>query len=144
MKRAPDYARTCRRKKHTIPAGMLYCKDCKQELQVIRRRQSVEKLSLPSYLRGTLPPAEVTKQAACYPEIAYLFDPMEGSGRVTAAAKDRIASAREVCQNCPVMSECFADAIANRRMGVYGGTYLSPKWYEKRRSEAVVQSVKSA
>jgi hypothetical protein len=147
VKRAPNYARTCRRKKHTIPAGVLYCKDCKQELQALRRQQFTQKHEyLPSYLRGTLPPAEVTAGAACSPEIAYLFDPVEKGNpdRMPGAERDRIAAGRSVCQDCPVIAECFADAVASKRMGVYGGVYLSPKWYEKRRSEVVVQSVKSA
>jgi hypothetical protein len=146
MKRTPpQYARPCRAGLHVIPANVMGCPECNKLIPRTPRggakkppRVGVEQRRLPpAYLsRGSYPPDEVLAGAACSPLFAYLFDPIEGQGRVTAAEKARLSAAREVCGGCPVMAACFADAVKNKRTGVWGGVYLSSKYYERSRKNS--------
>jgi hypothetical protein len=144
----PNYERPCRSGRHTIPAGVMGCQACNR-LSIRKKRTTGGQrgVAKPTPIRiGVMPPDDVIDGAACGPETAHLFDPMERGDeeRGSLAERERIKQAREICQRCPVIAACLADAIDQRRVGMWGGTYLSPKWYEKRRSEAVVQKVKSA
>lgn len=161
--RPPNRARPCRKGLHVIPAGVMGCQPCNTATKEAReaeykrtRREAAKKpmrgtprkgISQPPRLPiGSIPPDEVLNGALCGPATAALFDPMERGDelRGPASERQRIAKAQAICATCPVWDLCRADAVANKRLGVYGGTYLSPKYYEKRRSQAVVQSVKSA
>jgi hypothetical protein len=156
--RPPQYARPCRKGLHVIPANVMGCEPCnvaRRAAQAEERQRLVRPATSrkgivqpprvgmsarrlpPAYLsRGSYPPDEVLAGAACSPLFAYLFDPIEGQGRVTAAEKARLSAAREVCESCPVMAECFADAVKNKRTGVWGGVYLSSKYYERSRKNS--------
>jgi hypothetical protein len=147
VSRAPNHARPCRSGRHTIPAGVMGCPDCGAERAARyaaaarsttvrpaggQRGIPVEKLA--RYF-GTIPPDEVLDGAACTPDLAHLFDSVEGSGRPTAADQARHAAARTVCERCPVRDACLAYALENQRYGVWGGTYLYPKYYERLRKK---------
>lgn len=146
MSKPPDYERPCRSGRHTIPANVMGCPDCERERKAAapkapavrpvggQRGVPVEKLA--RYF-GTIPPDEVLDGAVCEPEFAYLFDPVEKQGRPTAGDRARLDTAREVCARCPVQEACLAYAIENQRYGVWGGTYLYPKYYEKLRKSDV-------
>lgn len=144
MSAPPNYARPCRSGRHTIPANVMGCPECAQERYAAKPKpaatrppggQKGEPVQRLARYAGRLPPDEVLTGAACSPEIAYLFDPVEGHGKHTEEDRARLAAARSVCLGCPVMDECLGNAIENRRMGVWGGTYLYPKYYEKLRGD---------
>lgn len=52
-------------------------------------------------------------------DVELFFGP---SHEMARARQAREAVACAVCEQCPVMSECLADACANRDHGVRGGT----------------------
>lgn len=136
-------ARPCRSGRHVIPAGKPSCTPCQREtqrraragLRAVRRPQ-------PAYAHlGTLPADDVLAGAACYPDIAYLFDPPESKlyGTTAAATARRHDAAKAVCARCPVARACFADAVAHERSGIFGGTLFAQGVPEK----PLVQSVPS-
>jgi WhiB family transcriptional regulator, redox-sensing transcriptional regulator len=58
------------------------------------------------------------RHAACLDEDPELFFPVGSTGR----ALEQIAQAKEVCQDCPVLSECLEWALeTNQDAGVWGG-----------------------
>jgi hypothetical protein len=146
MSKAPNYERPCRSGRHTIPANVMGCPECGRERYANRppadrpaggtAHKGVPVERLARYF-GTIPPAEVLDGAVCEPEFAYLFDPVEKQGRPTTADRARLDAARAVCAGCPVQAACLAYAIENQRYGVWGGTYLFPKYYEKLRKRDV-------
>lgn len=77
------------------------------------------------------PSLEVLDGAACRPHEARLFDAMERGENGKPEALDRIEQAKAICWSCPVQAECMADAVKWRRIGVFGGEYLSTSWYAK-------------
>jgi hypothetical protein len=145
----PNYARPCRSKLHTIPAGVMGCRECnKLSNRKPRTNGHGTNKGIPKPSRallGALPPDDVLVDAACSPATASLFDPVgyRGEGEPPGNDWDGVTRAQAICAGCPVRRLCYADAIKAHRFGVWGGTYLSPKWYERRRSETVVQNVKS-
>lgn len=134
----PATSRMCRNGLHRLEPGQRRCGRC---AEATKRRTQLAKDPVRSFKFTSFPPDEVLVNAACSPELAYLFDPVEGPGNLKGVERDRIDSAKAVCAACPVAEACFADAVRNRRYGVWGGRYLFPKWYEK--NSALVQSVKS-
>ena len=133
-------ARPCRSGRHTIPAGKPSCTPCQREtqrraragLRAVRRPQ-------PAYAHlGTLPADDVLAGAACYPDIAYLFDPSDQRGG-SRAVTQRHDAAKAVCARCPVAQACFADAVAHERSGIFGGTLFAQGVPEK----PLVQTVPS-
>jgi hypothetical protein len=154
---APDYARPCRRKLHTIPAGALTCPECeaareraKNERKKARHSGTVRRGRPPDLSaaldRSGFPPIEVLDGAACSLEIAYLFDPAESKrkGVTYAETADRHAAAMMVCARCPVADACLADAYEHRRLGVYGGQVFDPAFWlaeSLRRGIPLVQSM---
>lgn len=150
--RPPAYARPCRRGLHVIPAEVMGCRPCNaatkeaRDAEYKRTRREAVKLPykppprvartdgrVPSYFKRGFAPAVVLDGAACSPATADLFDPADASGRLTAAERDRIAQAKAICSRCPVLDACRADAIEQKRVGVWGGVYLSASTYVKSR-----------
>lgn len=147
-KRAPGYARTCRRGLHTIPAGQMWCRECKNESKSQRLRGGPDARPEPAgavaaYLRAAhIPILEILAQAACSPELAYLFD--VGAPKAQKAAEaDRHAAARSVCARCPVREACYADAYAGRQLGVYGGVVMDQGFWSVEGRQGIVQDVQS-
>lgn len=92
-----------------------------------------------SYLFVGLPPVDVLNQAACSPEMADWFDPMERGGRLVGGATTGqlsadVARAMDICAQCPVRAACLEDALRWRREGVYGGAYFTRRWHQAFRS----------
>lgn len=147
-KRAPGYARPCRRGLHTIPAGKLCCVPCKNESKAQRLRGGPDARPEPAggvaaYLRAAhIPILEILAQAACSPELAYLFD--VGAPKAQKAAEEhRHAAARSVCAGCPVREACYADAYAGRQLGVYGGVVMDQGFWSVEGRQGIVQDVQS-
>jgi hypothetical protein len=145
--RPPAYARPCRRGLHTIPAGVMGCRPCNaatkeaREAEYKRTRREAVKLPykppprvartdgrVPSYFKRGFAPAVVLDGAVCSPATADLFDPKDAA-ETRAAAADRHAQAKALCRRCPVLEACLADALAQRRVGVWGGQNLYPELY---------------
>jgi len=62
------------------------------------------------------------KDAACGSKNPRLFDTDRHKGESEARMADRIVRAKAVCNTCPVVAECFADARANHyEHGIWGG-----------------------
>jgi hypothetical protein len=137
--------RMCRNKLHQLADDERRCGQC----AAAARQRTTAAQSLVkgyTYKRSKWPPDAVLNGAVCSPAKAKLFDPVGYSVEPDEPPGNDwngVARAQAICADCPVRALCFADAVENRRFGVWGGVYLSPKFYEKRRSEAVVQNVKS-
>jgi hypothetical protein len=87
-----------------------------------------------SYLFQAMPPDEVVAGAVCTPANAPLFDPITTEEREQykdAVIQQRINRATAICARCPVVDSCLADAVANKRLGVYGGQYLNLPFYKR-------------
>lgn len=124
---------TCRSGRHPKPARGK-CPACIQERRARESSlvQAAQGKDL-SYLFVGLPPAAVLDEAACGPDTAELFDPLEKKGRpadnVVGKMPARVLVAMEICAGCPVRAACLDDAIRWRREGVYGGAYFTRRWH---------------
>lgn len=109
-----------------ISGGKVRCRSCRYA-ESTREKQA-------SYLFQDFPPDSVVKEAVCTPAVATLFDPItteEREQNTDAVIQQRINRATAICARCPAMSACLADAIANKRLGVYGGQYLNLPFYKR-------------
>lgn len=125
--RPPNYDRPCRRKLHTIPAGVMGCPECererKRESEARRRAKTLRSAGGPragrahAFVRAAdLPVAEILAAAACSPTTGDLFE--------FAAPVAFQRRAKAICAGCPVRAACLEDGIAKRQSGTYGGQYL--------------------
>jgi len=82
----------------------------------------------------TVAPSDASwqRKAACagheWPD---LFHPVEGGMNKFKA--QQIRDAKEICGGCEVRAECLADALANDREGIWGGTTTEERKALKRR-----------
>lgn len=66
-------------------------------------------------------PSSWKEQAACHGMDLTLFFGDEGAAR-PAMRRSVLRRAKEVCDECPVVRECLANALENDERGVWGGT----------------------
>lgn len=144
-RKAPAYARTCRRGLHTIPGGVKYCAGCKNETKRLRNAGRGDDRPDPAggvaaYLRAThLPLLDILAGAACSPELAHLFD-VGAPHAEKDAERTRHRAAQTVCAGCPVREACRDDAFAGRQMGVYGGVVMDQGFWSLH-GRGIVQGV---
>lgn len=119
----------CGRGLHELVGGK--CRPCQLEYQKQRRAAGPVIVILKD-----MPPKQVLLAAACTLADSALFDPITREEQEDPALYPlisvRMAAAGAICQDCPVRAECLADALDRRRLGFYGGQYLSPKTYSPR------------
>lgn len=112
------------------------CKACRSEREKAKRAALSTAVTpgTPDLLTD-MPPVEVLNGAVCAPEVARLFDPVtreEQHKDSYLATVQRVDLAKRICSVCPVRLLCLADALEHRRIGVFGGQYLSPSTHVKR------------
>lgn len=144
----PDRARPCRRKLHTIPAGVMGCRECNKRSHRKPRTNATVKQparhgrALAFIRPSDLPLAAILDGAACSPATADLFD--VGAPKYAKGEESRRhAEAKEICRGCPVRDACLADATAHQSLGVYGGFVLNQEYWTKANKKALVQVVPS-
>lgn len=115
----------CKLGKHPLAAGVKRCPTCAKE-----EHEGPKDMS---YLFVGLPPVDVIHGAACGPDEAGWFDPVEHSGAVSRLPPNTLA-AMAICSMCPVKAQCLADALEWRREGVWGGAYFTRRWHQANRS----------
>jgi WhiB family redox-sensing transcriptional regulator len=78
-------------------------------------------------------PPEWMKKAACLGEDVDDFFPADAR-----RAKDTrgIRRARELCESCPVIDECFEFGLKFGSTGIWGGRTQSELWAERRKRSA--------
>jgi hypothetical protein len=114
------------------------CLECYPPDVVVHRGQLKDN-NVTGYQRVPIPPDDVLDLGACTLETAVLFDPLGESGRPGpegARTPPTAHSAIKICNSCPVIDACRADAHQWERVGVYGGEYMSITYHNARRKSA--------
>lgn len=128
----------CTSGRHPMVDGEPRCKECRSERDKARRARAGSVAELGAMLVNSLPPKGVLDGAACSPDTARLFDPItrgEQLGGAYPSTVQRVEDAKAICAACPVRAACLTDAMAHRRVGVFGGQYVSPAMHTKGTTE---------
>lgn len=116
------------------------CKACRSEREKKKRAALSTVVPAPDAdLLTDMPPVEVLDGAACSPATAELFDPISRPDQLKGnyqSTLKRVESAMDICYTCPVRLLCLADAYEHKRIGVFGGEYISPASHIKRAKSA--------
>lgn len=128
----------CTSGKHPMVSGEPRCAACRSERDKARRAKIAHDIDTAPLL-SDMPSKEILDGAVCGPATAKLFDPIKRDDQLKGAYQatlQRVESAMDICYTCPVRSLCLADAYAHRRVGVFGGEYLSPASHSKQAKHA--------
>jgi hypothetical protein len=124
----------CTSGRHPMQEGEPRCRECRAERDKARRARTGSVTALGAVLANSLPPKGVLDGAACGPATAKMFDPItrgEQLGGAYPSTVQRVEDAKAICAACPVRAACLTDAYAHRRVGVFGGVYVSPAMHTK-------------
>lgn len=96
--------------------------------QARAKRGYTKKRDIVAFAKASMPPREVTENAACGPDTATLFD-------IFAPAVDS-EQAVAICAGCPVRVACAEWAQERNRRGDQHGVAGGIMWSNRRRSAA--------